>query len=306
MTCAARRFDIGAVEVILVVEASGPLLHPAELYPDATPECIAAQRTWLEPALYDVATDRLVITMQGFVLRSGGKTILVDSCVGDCKQRVRPDFDDMQWHWLDRLQAAGVAPQDVDIVLSTHLHVDHVGWHTRRVRGRWEPTFPNARYLFVEPELAYWSSDAGRRALQRTGDYVEDSVRPVFDAGLADVVPPEHRIDQAIALVHTPGHTPGHVCVAIDSDGQQALITGDVLHHPLQCRFPHWSTRFCFDADQARATRLAFLQEHAHRQTLLFPAHFPNPTAGRLRYVHAAQDPHYAYDFVVQVEAARV
>lgn len=298
MTDTARRFRIGAVEVILVVEASGPLLRPAELYPESTPESISAQRAWMGPALYDAASDRLVITMQGFVLRSGGKTILVDSCVGDCKQRARPDFDGRQWHWLDRLQAAGVAPQDVDIVLSTHLHVDHVGWHTRRVGGQWEPTFPRARYLFVEPEYAYWSSDAGRQALQRTGDYVEDSVRPIFEAGLADLVPSDHRIDEAIALVHTPGHTPGHVCVAIDSEGQQALITGDLLHHPLQCRFPHWSTRFCFDADQARATRLAFLQQHARQRTLLFPAHFPDPTAGRLRCVPTAEGTHYAYDFI--------
>ena len=120
MTDTARRFHIGTVEITLVVEACGPLLRPAELYPEATPECIAAQRGWLEPSLYDAASDRLVLAMQGFVLRSGGKTILVDSCVGDCKQRVRPDFDGMRWHWLDRLDAAGVAPQDVDIVLSTH------------------------------------------------------------------------------------------------------------------------------------------------------------------------------------------
>ena len=298
MTDTARRFHIGTVEITLVVEACGPLLRPAELYPEATPECIAAQRGWLEPSLYDAASDRLVLAMQGFVLRSGGKTILVDSCVGDCKQRVRPDFDGMRWHWLDRLDAAGVAPQDVDIVLSTHLHVDHVGWHTRLVDGRWEPTFPRARYLFVDAEFAYWNSDAGRQALERTGDYVADSVRPVFDAGLVDLVSPDHRIDDAITLVHTPGHTPGHVCVAIDSQGEHALITGDVLHHPLQCRFPLWSTRFCFDAEQARATRLGLLQQHAQRQTLLFPAHFPDPTAGRLRCVDTPDGPCYAYDFV--------
>ena len=303
MTDTARRFQIGAVEVILVVEASGPLLRPAELYPEASPECIAAQRAWLGPALYDAASDRLVLSMQGFVLRSGGQTILVDSCVGDCKERVRPDFDGQQWHWLDRLQAAGVAPHDVDIVLSTHLHVDHVGWHTRQVDGRWVPTFPNARYLFVESEYAYWNSDAGRTALQRTGDYVEDSVRPIFDAGLADLVPADHRIDAAIALVHTPGHTPGHVCVAIDSEGERALITGDVLHHPLQCRFPHWSTRFCFDPEQSRATRLAFMQQHEQQQTLLFPAHFPDPTAGRLRRVQTPESTHYVYDFVAHGSA---
>jgi glyoxylase-like metal-dependent hydrolase (beta-lactamase superfamily II) len=294
-----RTFRIGAVTVTILVESSGPLLHPAELYPDSTPEIIAAQADdWMGSHLYDAASDRLVIAMQSYLLRSGGKTILVDTCVGDCKQRVRGEFDGAVWHWLSRLQEAGVEPEQVDIVLSTHLHVDHVGWHTRLEDGQWVPTFPNARYLFVKPEYAYWRSEIGKTALERTGDYIEDSVQPVFDAGLADLVETDHRIDAALRLVPAPGHTPGHACVEINSEGESAIITGDLLHHPLQCCFPKWSTRFCFDQNQSRATRLAFMKEHAELGTLLFPAHFPAPTAGRLSKVETSEDISYTYHFV--------
>ncbi|WP_244263285.1 MBL fold metallo-hydrolase [Pusillimonas noertemannii] len=293
-----RKFQIGVVQVELVVESSGPLLHPAEIFPDSDPHTIARQGDWLSSRLYDPASDRLVICMQSFLLRSAGKIILVDTCVGDCKQRVRPEFDEARWNWLDRLAQAGVAPEQVDIVLSTHLHVDHIGWNTHWADGRWVPTFPNARYLFVDKEYEYWSSEAGRSALQRTGDYVEDSVRPIFEAGLAEIVGVGHQIDGSLRLLHAPGHTPGHVCIEISSEGQNAIITGDLLHHPLQCRFPGWSTRFCFDANQSRKTRLAFMSEHAGRGTLLFPAHFPDPTAGYLRAVDDPDEPHYRYEFV--------
>ena len=292
-----RTFHIGTVSITVLVESSGPLLHPAELYPDSTPQSIAAEREWLAPHLYDPDSDRLVLAMQSFLLRSEGRTILVDTCVGDCKPRVRKDFDRVEWGWISRLKQAGVSPEHIDIVLSTHLHVDHVGWHTRLENNRWVPTFPNARYLFVNPEYAYWSSEAGKTALQRTGDYVEDSVRPVFEAGLADLVQPDHRIDDALRLVHTPGHTPGHVCVEISSAGQHAIISGDLLHHPLQCRFPQWSTRFCTDPDQARVTRLAFMAQHAKQRTLLFPAHFPAPTAGRLHVAQEGDQLSYGYEF---------
>ena len=294
-----QSFQIGAVGVELLVESSTPLLHPGELYPDASPELVAQQH-WLTPHLYDAASDRQVICMQSFLLRSAGKIILVDTCVGDCKQRPRPEFDGAVWNWLERLEQSGIAPEQVDIVLSTHLHVDHIGWNTRLVGGQWVPTFPNARYLFVDKEYEYWRSDAGRIALQRTGDYVADSVIPIFEAGLADIVDVDHQIDDALRLLPTPGHTPGHACVEINSEGEKAIITGDLLHHPLQCHFPHWSTRFCFDADQARQTRLRFMEQHAQAGTLLFPAHFPSPTAGYLRRAPDEAQLRYHYEFVKQ------
>lgn len=292
-----RTFRVGAVTISILVESQGPLLRPSELYPDATPEQIMAECHWLTPRFYDPTSDRLVIAIQSFLLRSEGKTILVDTCVGDCKARVRHDFNQVEWNWLAQLHAAGVSQDEIDIVLSTHLHVDHVGWNTHAVNGQWVPTFPKARYLFIQPEYEFWRSEIGDRGLERTGDYIEDSVRPIFDAGLADLVAPDQRIDPAIRLIHTPGHTPGHVCVEIDSEGERAVISGDLFHHPLQCRFPHWSTRFCVDPEESRATRKAFLAQHAEQETLLFPSHFPAPTSGRLVRTGTETDVSYAYQF---------
>ncbi len=289
--------DFGGVQLTRIVEAEGPLLHPAEIFPDATAQQIADNLDWLAPRFYDPKSDRLVISIQSFLLRSQGKNILVDTCVGDCKTRVRPDFDQQHWGWLDRLEQLGIRPEDIDIVVSTHLHVDHVGWHTRWVNGAWQPTFPNARYLFTYQEWAYWEAHEGHPGLARTGDYIGDSVLPVFEAGLADLVDMGHRIDEAIRLVPAPGHTPGHVCVEITGSRHRALLTGDAFHHPLQCCYPQWSTRFCADPEQARQTRLSLLAHCAANGILVLPAHFPSPTMGR---IHAGIGGEQKYRFAFE------
>jgi glyoxylase-like metal-dependent hydrolase (beta-lactamase superfamily II) len=168
----------------------------------------------------------------------------------------------------------------VDYVVCSHFHVDHVGWNTRLVDGRWVPTFPNARYLFAQAEWDYWWSSKGRWGRERAGDYMADSVLPVAEAGLVDFVEMDHKIDPFVSLVPAPGHTPGLVCVSIRSQGAEALLAGDVMHTPLQLVYPDWSTRFCADASQSRETRLAFLERYADSGILILPAHFPAPTAG--------------------------
>jgi glyoxylase-like metal-dependent hydrolase (beta-lactamase superfamily II) len=277
--------ELGGIRITRIVEAEGPLLRPAEIFPDATPEIVRANLDWLSPGFYDAATDRLVISIQSFLLEAGGLRILVDTCVGDCKTRVRPDFDGRRWNWLDRLGALGVAPEHIDVALSTHLHVDHVGWHTRLRGGRWVPTFPNARYLFTRPEWAYWKDNEGHPALERTGDYIGDSIWPLFDAGRADLVDMDHQVAPGIRLVPLPGHTPGHVGVAVEGAAGSVLLTADLFHHPLQCCHPHWNTRFCLDPERSRATREGTMERLAQEGTLLMPAHFPGPNAGRLRRV---------------------
>jgi glyoxylase-like metal-dependent hydrolase (beta-lactamase superfamily II) len=167
------------------------------------------------------------------------------------------------------------------VVLCTHLHVDHVGWNTRLENGRWVPTFPNARYLISRDEWSYWQA-AGPPALKRTGDYVTDSVLPIFAAGQAELIGHEHSIASNIALEPAPGHTPGQLMVRIAGGKQEAILPGDMMHHPLQLRYPDWSTRFCVDAVQARETRRNFLSQHAGSRRLIFPAHFPNPTGGTI------------------------
>jgi len=275
-------FQIGDLSIDRVLESEFPVLEPAEVYPDCTAAHVEHNLPWLAPRFYDVAAGKLILAFQGFVVRSHGKTILVDTCVGDCKERRRADFHHQQWNWLGRLAAAGFAPEAIDYVVCTHFHVDHVGWNTRLTDGRWVPTFPNARYLFAQAEWDYWWSAAGKPNRERTGDYMADSIVPVVDAGLVDFVATDHRIDPGVTLVPAPGHTPGMVCVALQSGEQQAIITGDLLHTVLQLAYPDWSTRFCADANLSRQTRRAFLERHAGTDTLILPAHFPAPTAGTI------------------------
>lgn len=291
------KFTIGAASIERIVESEEPLLDPFELYPDATPEAIAHELHWLAPRFYDPASRLLMIAIQGFVVRSGGKTIVVDTCVGDCKKRLRARFDEREWGWLARLEQAGVRPDEVDYVVCTHFHVDHVGWNTRLARGRWVPTFPKARYLFVREEWDFWRSERGLPGRSRTGDYLEDSVLPVAEAGLVDFVAADHRLDGCVSLTPAPGHTPGLTVVSIRSEGSEMILASDVLHSPLQLAYPHWSTSFCADKHQSRRTRLALLERWAANGTLIVPSHFPSPSAGR---VHRQGD---AYRFVYLQEA---
>ena len=279
-TPARTGFDIGGLRLERVVESEMPLLDPAEIYPDSTPAIIEANLDWLAPRFYDPALRRLVIAVQGFVVRSQGRTLVVDTCVGDCRARRRPEFDRQRWHWLDRLARAGVQPEDVDTVICTHFHVDHVGWNTRLEDGRWVPAFPHARYLFAREEWAFWTSDAARSARERSGDYLADSLLPIAEAGRADFVAMDHRINGEVSLAPLPGHTPGMVGVALRSGGEQAVLASDLLHSPLQCRYPEWSTRFCIDPDLSRRTRMDFLARHAGSGVMVIPTHFPSPSAG--------------------------
>jgi glyoxylase-like metal-dependent hydrolase (beta-lactamase superfamily II) len=269
-------FQIGEVRLERVVESEFAVLDPYELYPDFTAQHLEDNFEWLVPRFYDVAAKRLIIAIQGFVVRSHGKTIVVDTCVGDCKQRLRASFHEQQWNWLDRL---GVTVDEVDYVVCTHFHVDHVGWNTRLVNGKWAPTFPKARYLFVKAEWDFWWSERGNFGRSRTGDYMQDSVLPVAEAGLVDFVPMDHRIDACVSLLPAPGHTPGLTCVLLHSNEKQAVLASDVLHTPLQLTYPHWSTRFCADPDESRKTRLAFLERYADSDVLVLPTHFPSPSA---------------------------
>lgn len=274
--------EFGGTALSRVVESEEAILDPAEIFPDYHPPIQQQDIPWFGPRFYDAAANRITIAVQSFVIRMDGLTILVDTCVGDHKQRERPMFNDAAWNWLAKLESAGIRPQDVDMVVCSHLHVDHVGWNTRLRNGRWVPTFPNARYLMSATELAYWRSDAGRTAMLRTGDYVADSILPVIESGQAEVVDTDKALNDKMRFEHTPGHTPGHMAVHIEDGGQHVILSGDIMHHPLQLRFPDWSTRYCADQDMARSTRQRFLAEHADTNTLVVPAHFPAPTGGAI------------------------
>jgi glyoxylase-like metal-dependent hydrolase (beta-lactamase superfamily II) len=274
-----QHWTFGASTLHRVVESEGPLLSPFEIFSDCTQAHLDAYRDWLVPRFHDASSGLLTITIQSFLIRRAGLTVLVDSCGGNDKERARPHFHRQSRPWLQTLSAVGVTPADIDIVLCSHLHVDHVGWNTRLENGRWVPTFPNARYLVSRREWEHWQA-AGAAALARTGDYITDSVLPVFAAGQAELIGDQHAIASELSVEPAPGHTPGQLMLRLGSGRDQAILSADLMHHPLQLRHPEWSTRFCTDPAQARDTRIRFLQEYAGSGRLVFPAHFPSPTAG--------------------------
>jgi glyoxylase-like metal-dependent hydrolase (beta-lactamase superfamily II) len=242
--------------------------------PDAMPPNLAPI-PWLRPRFVN-AEGKLVMSIHALVVESQGRRIVVDTCLGNDKQRPLPDWNLRKGPFLRDLADAGFPRESIDTVVCTHLHVDHVGWNTMLEGGRWVPTFPRARYLIGAKEWEYWKDRPEDTAI------MDDSVRPVIDAGLADLIEPDHRLSSEVWLEPTPGHTPGHVSVRISSRGEDAVITGDMMHHPCQIARPEWASPFDFDQPQARATRRAFLERYADRPVLVIGTHFATPTAGRI------------------------
>jgi glyoxylase-like metal-dependent hydrolase (beta-lactamase superfamily II) len=226
--------------------------------------------------------DRLRGQVQAFLIMIEGRTIIVDPGVGNGKRRTAvPGWNNMHTEFLDRLRSTGVEPAEVDFVVNTHLHFDHVGWHTRLVDGAWRPTFPAAYYVISAEEFRYWQSIPGNQIGDQHAGF-SDSVRPVYEAGLVDLVADDHLITDGIRLVPSPGHTPHHVSVMIESRGRSAVITGDVVHHPCQIAYPDWGASD-FDASQAQASRSHLIDRFADSDTLVIGTHFADPVAGRIR-----------------------
>jgi len=267
------RWQVGDVRITQVVELSTASLGP-HLLPQATPDALGSL-PWLKPFVDDAG--RIVLSMHSLIVESQGQLLMVDTCVGNDKQRSYPRWNLMQGDYLARLSAAGFEPEQFDTVLCTHMHVDHVGWNTRLVDGTWQPTFGNARYLYAEEEWAHWKVEP-----QEYGPVIEDSVQPIFDAGLADLVLADHRVTDEVWLEPTPGHTPGHVSVHVASRGEEAVITGDMIHHPCQIAHVDWSSTADWNQALSADTRGSFLARYADRPVLIIGTHFAAPTAGRI------------------------
>jgi glyoxylase-like metal-dependent hydrolase (beta-lactamase superfamily II) len=275
--------SVGEVEIARVLEFEAALFDPVVLYPEVSPEIIKQHRTWLEPRLMDPAGGLLVFAFHSTVIKTSRATILVGTCSGN--ERERPHklrYHRKNWPYLANLAAAGYAPEDIDYVLCTHLHADHVGWNTRLVGGRWVPTFPNARYLFARREWEHWC-EAGLRASYTTDPYYEDSLLPVIEGGQAELVLTDYAFDDSVWIEPWPGHTPGHVCVMVQSRGASVVLSGDIMHTALQCAEAQLNSCFCVDTETARATRRRFLDTYADSPVMIIPAHFPTPTAGWIR-----------------------
>lgn len=269
---------IGDVTIARALEMVMPF--PAlQFFPETQLADWEPHRHWLQPHAMD-AENNLLFPMQSYIVRTAHHAILIDSCVGNDKDRpTRP-----AWHlktdntYLQALAAHGLAPEDIDFVMCTHLHTDHIGWNTRLVDGRWVPTFPNARYIFTQKEFDAW--DTGHEKFSRQP--YEDSVLPVVAAGQAELVKNDYALDDQIWLQSTPGHTPDHVAINLASKGQGAVFSGDLIHSPVQCHHPEWVAWPDWDAELAKQTRRAFLEQCCESRTLVCTAHFPLPSAGHV------------------------
>lgn len=246
------------------------------ILPDLTAENLAGV-PWCRPHF---ATDdgRVVMSIHALLIESQGQRIVVDTCVGNDKSLNVPNWNKRQGPFLAELAAAGFPADSIDTVLCTHLHVDHVGWNTKLENGKWVPTFSNARYLWNRAEYEHWS----KTEQGEYGAVVQESVLPVYEAGKVDLVGPDHVVTDEVRLEPTHGHTPGHVSVHVTSRGEEAVITGDLMHHPAQCAHPEWRSSADSDGAQAERTRREFLARYADRPVLVIGTHFATPTAGRI------------------------
>jgi glyoxylase-like metal-dependent hydrolase (beta-lactamase superfamily II) len=277
------RWHVGAVEITRVLEFEAALFEPAAIHPEASPEIIERHLTWLTPTLTDPTSGLMIFAFHSTVIKTPHATILIDTCSGNDKERPHKlRYHRKNWPYLANLAAAGFAPEDLDYVLCTHLHADHVGWNTRLLNGRWVPTFPNARYLFAREEWEHWRA-AELRARYTTDPYYEDSLLPVIESGHAEFIATDYAFDDSVWIEPWPGHTPGHVCVVVRSQRASVVLSGDIMHTALQCAETRLNSCFCVDEETARATRRRFLETFADSPVMIIPAHFPTPTAGWIR-----------------------
>jgi glyoxylase-like metal-dependent hydrolase (beta-lactamase superfamily II) len=262
-----------------IVEMEMPLLPALDMLPGLTPEILAENRAWLQPfALTD--DDWLKLCFQSWVVRTPHHTILIDSCIGNHKTLPRPVWNGKtDTVYASNLAAHGLRVEDIDFVFCTHFHADHIGWNTRLENGRIVPTFPNARYVFSQPELDAWTA---KHAANPIIPFAE-SVLPVIAAGRADVVSDTYQLGDHLRLLPTPGHTEGHVAVQLGRTFTEAVMIGDLMHSPLQARYPELSPKFDVNPAQAALTRRSFLESICDTNTLCCTAHFPAPSAVRVK-----------------------
>jgi glyoxylase-like metal-dependent hydrolase (beta-lactamase superfamily II) len=278
---------VGRFRIDRVVESEGPFSPLDFILPGLPAELVAANADWLSPVHVEPGTGKAVMSFHAYVIRTGRHTILVDSCVGNDKERpLRPNWHRARFPFLAALAAQGLKPEDIDVVCCTHLHADHVGWNTRLVDGRWTPTFANARYVFAKREYQHWAK-AHKKAVAEGlevpnhGSFA-DSVLPVVEAGRAILVDDDHQIEDGVWLEPAPGHTPGTCIVHARDRDDHAVFLGDILHNAAQLLSPRQSSRFCSDPVASGKMRAKLVDRYAETDTVVLTGHFPTPTAGRI------------------------
>jgi glyoxylase-like metal-dependent hydrolase (beta-lactamase superfamily II) len=274
---------LDAITIHPVIEQQGAFFDALEFFPALTPAQLDENRAWLAPEFLDPATGKLIFCVQSFLIRTPQHTILVDSCVGNHKPRpARPFWNMMTSDRFEKsLAATGVTVNDIDYVMCTHLHVDHVGWNTRLENGRWVPTFPNAKYLMADRELAHWTEKEKQDSA--SVPWITDSVLPIVAAKRAEIIKSDFAFNEQVQLLPTPGHTIDHFSVLVGRPGHDALIAGDMIHSPIQGRYPELGMRADYDARQAGETRRKVFDRFCEEPTLMCVTHFPAPSTGRVR-----------------------
>jgi glyoxylase-like metal-dependent hydrolase (beta-lactamase superfamily II) len=276
---------IGDVSIDRVEELYGPLFPVEVLLPAFNRDAVDNHGEATFAPFMDHDAQMVYASVHSWLVRTPRSTILIDTCTGNHKERpVLPPLHHLDTPFLQRLADAGVQPPDVDYVICTHLHLDHVGWNTSLVDGEWVPTFPNAKHLFNKTEFDFWNPDTNpsQPGLEFNAGVFDDSVRPIFDRGLAQLWDGDLDVDEVFHLAMATGHTAGHHVCWLESKGERALFSGDAMHSPMQVYEPTWNSGFCAQVDEAIATRQQLLETCAERNALLCPAHFAAPHAFRI------------------------
>lgn len=280
---AVTSFQVGDVTIHRIVENEEPYFDPLTFFPSLTPELLAENKGWMTDGGYlDAREGKVVLCIQAYLIQTKRHNILVDTCVGNDKNRPAHPFWSMMKgdRFHKNLAAAGVSVDRIDYVMCTHLHVDHVGWNTKLENGRWVPSFPNAKYVFSDRELAFWTDREAKDP--SLAPWVTDSVLPIVAAKREEVVKSDHQFTDSLKLIPTPGHTIDHFSVQVGKPGADAVITGDMIHSPLQARYPELGMRADYDSPTAGVSRRQLFGHVCDTSTLVCTAHFPSPSSGRM------------------------
>ena len=280
---AITSFKVGDITIHRIVEQEGGFFDPLTFFPSLTPEVLAENNGWMTDGGYLDDKGQVVLCIQAYLMQTPHHNILIDSCVGNDKPRAtRPFWDKLKLDTFEKnFAATGVSMDKIDYVMCTHLHVDHVGWNTKLVNGQWVPTFNNAKYVFSDRELEYWTEQE-KKDPANNGP-ITDSVLPIVAAKREQVVKSDFVLNDIVKLIPTPGHTIDHYSVQVGKAGADAVITGDMIHSPLQAKYPELGMRADYNSPQAGESRRKLFSCLCDTSTLVCTAHFPSPSSGRMQ-----------------------